>query len=237
MRYLISKAQSTRALLAAPLPTLSCLTAHAGRPLATEDAGTNAQAQCQVEAWVDSSSTARSSHLAPACGLIDGLELGFELIKASPKDEQAQGRAAALKWAPEWLAWQGMRFGLKGSTASQKDPSETRWRQANLAVLAISSLPINPQWTAHFNIGRQRDKLVGVNSTTYGAALVWTPHERWMVFGELTGTDKTPATETLGVRWWLLPDTLGLDVTTSRGNATPDSAAWGLGLGWYGIHF
>lgn len=225
-----------RPLLAATIALLG-LSAHAGRPLGTEDAGTNPQAQCQVEAWLDSASDARLTHLAPACGLVDGLELGFEFVKASPKDEQPQGRSLALKWAPEWLEWQGTRFGLKLGTASEKAPDDTRWHQASLAVLAIASLPLNPQWTAHFNIGRQRDKLEGVGTTTYGTALVWTPHERWVVFGELTGNNKSASTQTIGLRWWLLPETLGLDLTSSRTNATPDNAAWGIGLGWYGLHF
>lgn len=223
-------------LLAATIGLLG-LHAHAGRPLGTEDAGTNPQAQCQVEAWVDSASDARLTHLAPACGLVDGLELGLEMVKASPKGEQSQGRSLALKWAPQWLEWQGARFGLKLGTASEKAPDDTRWRQANLAVLAIASLPIDPQWTLHLNVGRQQDKLEGVGSTTYGTALVWTPHERWLVFGELTGDNKRASTQMIGLRWWLLLETLGLDLTSSRTNATPNSAAWGIGLGWYGLHF
>lgn len=233
---LVVSRSSWRALpgLAAGLLSLSAL---AGRPLGTEDAGTNPQAQCQLEAWVDNTSGARSTHVGPACGLIDGLELGFELVNATPRDEQPQGRALALKWAPEWLEWQGTRFGLKLGTASERAPGETNWHQATVAALAIVSMPLGPSWTVHLNAGRQRDKLAGASSTTYGAALTWTPHERWLVFGELTGDNQSAATQTVGLRWWLLPETLGLDLTSSRTNATPDSRAWGIGLGWYGIRF
>jgi hypothetical protein len=212
------------------------LPAWAGRPLSTEDAGTNSQAQCQVEAWVDSASDGRQTHIAPACGLIDGLELGLEWVKATPSDELSQGRSGALKWAPEWLEWHGWRFGAKVSAGQEKAPDD-KWRNASLAALGIASYTLSPELTVHVNMGRARDRLAGVTATTYGTALVWTPHERWLVFGEVTGDNKTPAVQTIGLRWWMLPEQLGLDVTTSRTNATPDSAAWGLGLGWYGIKF
>jgi len=209
----------------------------AGRPLNTEDAGTNAQAQCQVEAWVDSASDGKATHVAPACGLIDGLELGLEFVKATPSDAQAQGRSASLKWAPDWLEWHGFRFGAKLGANQEKAPDEAKWRNASIAALGIASYTFSPEWTIHMNMGRQRDRLAGVSATTYGAALVWTPFERCLFFGEVTGDNKTPALQTLGLRWWMLPEQLGLDVTTSRTAATPDSAAWGVGLGWYGIKF
>jgi hypothetical protein len=211
--------------------------AQAGRPLSTEDAGTNAQSQCQVEAWVDHRSDGHTSHLAPACGLADGLELGVELVKASPGDTASQGHALSVKWAPEWLSWQSWRLGAKLGTASERAPHESTWHQASTAALAIASLPLDPQWTLHLNLGRQRNKLDQITSSTYGAALVWTPHERWVVFGELNGDNKTPASQAIGLRYWLLPDQLGLDVTGSRTNATPGSRSWGVGLGWYGLHF
>jgi hypothetical protein len=58
-----------------------------------------------------------------------------------------------------------------------------------------------------------------------------------MVFAELNGDNRSAATQSVGMRWWLLPETLGLDVTTSRTNATSDSQTWGIGLGWYGLKF
>lgn len=224
-------------------PLLACLAAmtawqaHAGRPLLTDDASVNSQGQCQLEAWVDSASDARSHHLAPACGLIDGLELGFELIRVSPSGEQAQARGIGLKWAPDWATWQGWRFGLKAGSASEKPPGSDTWHQTVYGFSTIASLPLDAQWTLHLNLGRERNKLDQTSANNYGAALAWAPHERWLVFAEVVGHSNTPATQAVGLRWWLLPDQLGLDATTSRGNATPNGQAWGVGLGWYGLKF
>lgn len=224
-------------------PLLACLAAmtaghaHAGRPLLTDDAGVNSQGQCQLEAWVDSASDARSHHLAPACGLIDGLELGFELIRVSPSEDQPQARGIGLKWAPDWATWQGWRFGLKAGTGSEKASDGHQWHQSIVGFSAIASLPLDEQWTLHLNLGRERNKLDQISANNYGVALAWAPHAHWVVFAEMVGHSNTPATQAVGLRWWLLPDQLGLDATTSRSNATPNGRAWGVGLSWYGIKF
>lgn len=217
---------------------LMTLPALAGRPLSTDDAGANDQTICQVEAWLDSASESRNHHIAPTCGLIDGLELGLEFIQVTPGSEQLQGRAIGLKWAPDWATWQGWRFALSGSTSSGKAPEESNWHQASTNVYAIASVPLDSQWSLHLNLGRERNRRDhSANGTTYATALTWVPDERWVLFAELTGHHRGPATQTIGLRWWLLPEQLGLDLTTSRANATTNSNSWGVGLGWYGIRF
>jgi hypothetical protein len=211
--------------------------AHAGRPLATEDAGVNPTGQCQLESWVDVASDGHHAHFAPACGVLDGLELGFEAVVDPPATEHAQARALALKWAPEWLQWQDWRFGLKAGTMSQKYVGETGWHHGNWSVLGIASLPINDEWTLHLNAGHQHSIESENGVVTYGAAMTWSPHPRWQLFGEINGERHSPTNQTVGMRWWLIPDQLGLDVTGSRTNATADSRAWGVGIGWYGLHF
>lgn len=223
--------------LASGLACTVNLPAQAGRPLTTDDAGANDQAVCQVESWLDFASDARSAHLAPACGLMDGLELGLEFIRVSPGSEQVQGRAVGIKWAPEWASWQDWRFGLKAGTSNGKAPDEPDWHQAANSFAVLASLPLNAQWTLHLNLGREHDRREHASANTYAAALAWTPSERWLVFGEMVGHHNAPATQSAGLRYWLLPEQLGLDLTTSRTNATPDSQAWGIGLGWYGIKF
>jgi hypothetical protein len=219
---------------------LGCLLitqAHAGRPLTTDDASANTQAVCQIETWSDYASDAHSTHLAPTCGLIDGLELGLEFIRVSPSNDQAQGRAIGLKWAPEWATWEGWRFGLKGASSAGKAPNEPDWHQAATSFSGLASLPLNSQWTLHLNLGRERDRQEQRSTNTYGTALAWAPSERWLIFGELIGHRNAPATQAVGLRYWLLPEQLGIDATSARTNATEGSRTWGVGIGWYGIKF
>ncbi|HEX5356792.1 MAG TPA: hypothetical protein VFW93_11280 [Aquabacterium sp.] len=223
--------------LTAGLTCLAAMQAQAGRPLTTDDAGANNQAVCQIETWLDKASDAHSTHLAPACGLLDGLELGLEFIRVSPGDEQTQGRAIGLKWAPEWASWEGWRFGLKAGTSAGKAPDEPDWHQAANSFSALASLSLTSQWTLHLNLGREHDRTEHTSANTYAVALAWTPSDRWVLFGEMVGHHNIPATQAVGLRYWLLPEQLGLDVTASRTNATADSRAWGVGIGWYGIKF
>ncbi len=218
---------------------LCAASAQAARPLGTEDAGTNAARQCQLEAWADHGQGARTWHLAPACGVGQGLELGWESAQDMPRAAGELDRSAALKWAPEWLAWQDWRFGLKTQAQQGRAGSgpDTAWHVQQSSWLAIVSVPLTPDWSVHANLGRSRLHDPSDSRNTYGLAMTWTPHEHWLLFAEALGDQRSPASRNLGLRWWLIPDVLGLDLTHSVTNATPGSHSTGVGLGWYGLTF
>jgi len=211
--------------------------AQAGRPQTTDDAAVNPAAQCQLETWIDASAQAKHGHIAPACGLGAGLEAGVEAVYATPARDEVQARAVALKWAPEWLEWQGVRFGLKAGTQTQKNPGETQWRQANWSLLGIMSVPLDPKWTLHVNAGHQHDIDARESVNPLSVALSWAPCSRWLATLELVGDNRSTVSQSAGMRWWLIPDTLGLDLTATRSNATERSSVWGVGIGWYGLRF
>jgi hypothetical protein len=221
---------------------LTCLfspvISQAGRPLNTDDAGANNQAVCQLEAWQDHlAHDVQSRHLAPACGLVDGLEFGFELISNSAASDMPLAHAWGLKWAPDWASWQGWRFGLRAATAKEKSPEDGRWRQAAESFFILASRPLSEQWTLHLNLGRGHNKLERHHDTPYSVALAWAPSDRWLVFGELFGQNNESPHQAVGLRYWLLPDSWALDLTGGRVNAASGSRSWGIGLGWYGIRF
>lgn len=226
----------TQAILATGLFSIGA-SAWAGRPLATEDAGVNDKGSCQLEAWRDFGKEVDHTHIAPACGIMDGLELGLEVDMPSSMALDTHAIVGALKWAPESLAWNGWRFGAKLSTTAERAAGESERHHANWTALGIATYPINDQWTAHVNLGHAYDKLAKEHAEVYGVAMAYTPHERFMVFVELNGDNKGPATQTAGLRYWVIQDSLGLDITTSRTNATPDSQTYGIGFGWYGLKF
>jgi hypothetical protein len=222
---------SVGVLLSAP-PVL------AGRPLAVEDAGVNEVAQCQVESWFARTSGAGASLLlAPACGILPGLELGLEVDVPRHTSTTDAGRGLALKWVPEWAQYGDWKLGAKLSVGSEMPAGTGQWQAAPTSVLGIATYSINDQWTAHINLGLDVEHHPRDHKATAGVALAWTPHERWLVFAELTGTEQQSATRGAGARFWLIPEVLGLDATVSKGNAVKNSTSWTLGLGWYGIKF
>ncbi len=211
--------------------------AWAGRPVSTDDASVNERGVCQLEAWSDRAHEVRHGHLAPACGVLDGLELGAEWDAPTPSSIDPHSLSASVKWAPEYLSWRGWRFGAKAGATSEKAPGASERHFSHWSALALASYPIDDRWTIHLNVGHAHPKLTSEKTITYGGAVVYAINDRTLAFAEWLGDSRTPATRAMGVRWWLLPDVLGLDLTTSQRNATPDSHTWGIGLGWYGLHF
>ena len=211
--------------------------AWAGRPVSTDDASVNDRGTCQLEAWMERVHEVRHTHLAPACGVLDGLELGAEWDNPAPSHVEPLGMTASVKWAPESLAWRGWRFGAKTGFTSEKPPGDPERHFSRWMALAIASYPVDDRWTVHLNLGHARDKVQSESATAYGGALVYAMNDRAQAFAEWMGDSRTAATRAVGMRWWILPDTLGLDLTASQRNATPNCHAWGIGLGWYGLRF
>lgn len=215
-------------------------TGHAGRPLAVEDAGVTPKGQCQVEAWLESSrapETSQVATLAPACGVADGLEVGVELGMPSRTSQGDQRRGLALKWAPEAAQWAGWQMGAKTSWGQGKPAGSGRWQDGIFTVLGMASRPLAPDWTLHANLGVDAGGDPSDTTAQTGLALVWTPHEKCMGFLEITASEHAPATRGAGMRYWLVTDQLGLDVTVSQTNAVRQSTTVTVGLGWYGLSF
>jgi hypothetical protein len=216
--------------------------AHAGRPLSTDDAGTADAGTCQVETWHEGAGSERAVVVAPACGLVPGLELGFDSTWLSPRDVVRQQAGLAVKLAP--AAWKfdtgagELNFGLKLSGAWLK-PANAKWQGSEVAVLGLASLKASDQVSVHLNAGAVRDRASDTQATVLNLALVWAPQASWLVFVEGQGNSKKDVfggtVTTGGARWWLVRDKLGLDLTASREIGGSGSTRYTVGLGWYGI--
>jgi hypothetical protein len=227
----LAAATAALCLLAAPA-------AHAGRPLTVDDAGVNELGQCQLETWGARSGGADLLLVAaPACGVLPGLELGLEVDAPRRTRSTDAGRALALKYVPDWAQSGDWKFGTKFSLGSIKPSGAGHWYSAPTTLLGLATYTLNEQWTLHGNLGVAFEHPDAVRKATAGLAMAWTPHERWLVFAELTGTEQQTATRGTGARYWLIPEVLGLDATVSKANAVKDGTTWTLGLGWYGLKF
>ena len=70
-------------------------------------------------------------------------------------------------------------------------------------------------------------------------AAVWTTLAPLLLFAEVQGNDRREVfghpVFCVGTRWWLLQNTLGLDLIASRQGGPGAGTRWTFGLGWYGI--
>ena len=222
-------------LMAAPL-------AMAGRPLASDDASTTEAGSCQLEAWSGRAGSERSLVLAPACGLLPGLELAADRSRFSPRGTQPDGAGLALKWLPPGgrveTGLGELNLGLKFSGAWGQLAGSS-WRATQTSVLGVATWKPGQAMALHANLGAARDRASGTRATLLNLALVWSPQDALLLFAESLANSQRAvfggAVRSAGARWWLVQDTLGLDLTASREAGVSGPTRWTFGLGWYGI--
>jgi hypothetical protein len=231
-------------IFAVLLATAAPWAAWAGRPLATDDAGTAEQGTCQFESWIEGNGSDHSFVMAPACGVAKDMELGADLTIPRHRDELRVGAGLALKWVPEsWkleTAAGALGLGIKLGTAFER-PAAQSWRSAGVGALVLATLLPADDWTLHANLGAARDRASSTTAGLLNLALVWAPLESALLFAETQANSRTSVfggtVNTVGGRWWAVKERFGLDLTASRENGAGNGTSWSIGFGWYGITF
>jgi hypothetical protein len=225
--------------------TLATSAAWAGRPLATDDAGTTPRGSCQLESWLERSGGERALVLAPACGIAEGLELGADYTLPNPRDVVRGAAGLAVKWAPAgWtmatsageLAW-----GLKAGIAFEDRVSPKGWMTTETSVLALATLTPADAWTVNVNAGLAHEHDGGHSAAVLNLAAAWAVADQALLFAEWQTNSRSEvfgrSVTSAGGRWWLAPDKFGVDLTASREAGSGASTVWTIGFGWYGIDF
>lgn len=244
-RPIVTNARPVGALLVILGAALLGDPAHAGRPMATDDAATVGARTCQVETWVEASRTStadgrvhgRDMVVSPACGIGEAVELNVELMRSRPTDGVRLRSALAIKWVdPAWES-EGLRWGLKfwHGTAHLETPSSSQ--AEGTGASGLLSWQASPALTVHANLGVERDHLSRRTHGLASAALDWAVTDRLHWFAEALKLQRQPAQFNTGLRWWLIPERLAFDVTAGRSPGVEPQRRLGIGLGWYGLEW
>ena len=217
--------------------------AWAGRPQSTDDAATADAGTCQLEGWTERNSRTRAHVLAAACSPAPGVEIDLDHTWLRPVNLIRAEAGLALKWVPSaWRFETGtgeLNFGLKFNIGFQQ-PS-TGWQRAGHGVLGLASLKVSDAMSVHGNLGFAVDRNSGQSARLLNLAVVWSPIDAALLFAELQNNSKPAVfggtTRGQGARWWLVKDSLGLDLTARRESGSGSGTQWGLGFGWYGLTF
>ena len=217
--------------------------AWAGRPQSTDDAATADVGTCQLEGWTERNSRTRAHVLAPACSPAPGVEIDLDHTWLRPVNLIRAEAGLALKWVPAtWRLETGageLNFGLKFNISLQQ-PS-TGWQRAGQGALGLASLKVSDALAFHGNLGFAVDRESGQSARLLNLAVVWSPIDAALLFAELQNNSKPAVfggtTRGQGARWWLVKDSLGLDLTARRESGSGSGTQWGLGFGWYGLTF
>lgn len=219
------------------LLTQVALTAHAGRPLGTDDAGTVGANKCQLESWVDRDTTNGANKLvvSPACGLGDAVEIGLELARTVPDERISFESTLALKWVdPEWKSGP-LNWGAKVWHGASNGRDTPRWNDTSTGAMALLTWKAHEVLDVHTNLGFVNDHASGNTEPLLNLALSWTPQPSLALIAERLAVRNSPIQYNVGARWWLQAERLALDVTLGRTNDVTPVQNVTVGFGWYGI--
>ncbi|MEJ6004840.1 hypothetical protein WG899_04725 [Paucibacter sp. AS339] len=217
------------------------ISALAGRPLSSDDAATADPGTCQLEGWGEKAGGSRALVVAPACGVIEGLEIGMDYTHPNPQDELRGEAGFAVKWVPKnWslLTPAGqINFGLKLGVGYER-PVDGGWRRNGQGLLGLATLAVSETFAVHANLGTHQDRASSQMGTLLNLAVVWVPSPMGLLFAEVQTNDRKSllgsTQRTVGGLWWLTPEKLGLSLTVGRAVGSSQTL-WTLGFGWYGL--
>ena len=197
--------QAATALMLTSSLLLLPLTAQAGRPLVTEDAGVLAARDCE---WESAALSTRQSGSPRATELLTQLGCGFGLDSQAAL---AAGRAHSGGASQHSLAL----LGKTGLVAA--DPGGTAWtlawglvgyRPTGLAlrhelsfVNLVATRSLSDRLTGHANAGLTHKRSAGQTSANWNLALEWAQREGLDWMGEVYGVERSKPWLGLGVRW------------------------------------
>ena len=185
-----ASAGSSRHRAAAGLASLLVgATAHAGRPLDTDDAAVIDRGACQLEAFANRVAprgpgpTTGDYGLAPSCNPFGWGELAIAAGRAGVGDAgTASVGALQLKTVPVAITAQRAGFGASAALAEGFVQDRRRPASRNATVAAIVSVPLATGVQVDANAGWQHD---------FAPALAHRDHLLWGLAGEWTIASKT----------------------------------------------
>lgn len=205
--------------------------AQAARPLVTDDARITAQGSCQVETWLQGYRDSTEYWLMPSCGLTDWLEIGAASSwlyenNGSAHDSTLLQLKGLFKALPEDGGWgAGLVVGARSGQGASNDYLGSSYIYAPISIIPVEGIAV------HFNPGWQRLKIDDHywQSWTWGVGTEINLIPRIQGIAETFGDDQASYYQG-GLRLWIIPERVQLDMTYGNRFSGGDEAWWSLGL-------
>lgn len=217
-------------LLAALLLLLAITaTAHAARPMITDDARLTDDGACQVESWVHLHGSQHELWALPACNPGGNFELTFGGALAWADGHQESGALVIQgKTLLKPLESNGYGIGFAAGYATQPGSAHTG---NPYFYVPVSFSLADDHVVIHTNLGYTRERENQENRLTWGlgSEVQLTPRA-WLI-AESYGQDKGNPFFQMGVRYWIVPGHVQVDTTYgSRFGAISDQHWFSIGL-------
>ena len=217
-------------LLSVPLMLLvGVSSAHAARPMITDDARLTDAGACQVESWVHIHGNQHEFWALPACNPGGNLELTLGGALAYDGNRSESGAAVIqLKTLFKPLETNGYGVGLAAGYATQ--PGSAHSGNPYFYVPVSFSL-IDDRVVLHTNLGYTRERENQENRLTWGLGSETQLTERTWLIAESYGQDKGHPFFQVGIRHWIIPNRMQIDTTYgSQFGAISDQHWLSIGL-------
>lgn len=193
-------------------------TAHAGRPLQTEDAGVLDRGDCELELALGrergDAPSVRTASAQFGCGIGLRTQVAAVVERARADGGRAEAAGLAGKTALRPLTDGETGIALAWSFGYTRLPGERFERDAS-EVRAVLTHPAGA-WLLHANLGWSRSALDRSDTTVWGAAVERTNLGPVDAMVELFGAGGEKAWASAGVRWHVVPERVFLDASWGR---------------------
>lgn len=212
-----------------------CVSAQAGRPLATDDAGTIGLGHCEIESYAGHA----SAHDAPSlgrlsaqlgCGVFDGTQLALDAVRDRSDGQSLHALNLLGKTRLFQVADDGPGFALAYGLAWQRSTGRS-WQHESTMLNGIVSWPVSANLTLHANLGWSHSASARTDTSSWALALEHSAGHGIDVMTELFDDDRShqPWLQA-GIRWTAVPDKLFLDASYGVQSGSQGARAFTLGL-------
>ena len=192
--------------LAAALSLSVIAPAFAGKPLNTDDAGTIAKGECEIEAYASAYrvSSANASGLTSqfSCGVVEGTQLGIGLGRYNDDTGNVDsislsGKTQIIDGGKDSTSL-SLGFGAVGTSSPGQSMS-----LSNYTFSLLATKPLTEDFSVHFNAGLLRDSSRGSakNYGIWGLAGEYALTEKVALVGETYGQEGSKPWTGVGARW------------------------------------
>jgi len=203
--------------------------AHAARPMITDDARLTDEGACQVESWAHIHGNQHEFWALPACNPGGNLECTLGGALAYDGNRPESGAAVIqLKTLFKPLETNGYGMGLAAGYATQPGSAHSG---NPYFYLPVSFSLLDDRVVFHTNLGYTRERENQENRLTWGLGSETQLTDRTWLIAESYGQDKGHPFFQVGIRHWIVPNRMQIDTTYgSQFGAINDQHWFSIGL-------
>lgn len=218
---------------AAVLLAAAATAAHAGRPLATEDADVLDAGSCELEGFASRLDerlppASRGTTLQFGCGIGWDTQAALGWTHARSGDESAHAWALGGKTAIVRRGQGGVGLTLAWGFAAERPPGGPLKHEAT-ALNLVATREWSGGWLTHANLGWLRSESASASTTTWNLALERPVGGGVDLMAELYGDDRTRPWVGVGARW-AASERLGLNASYAVQDESPRPRLWTVGF-------